>query len=153
MKRGRTLAVLLFVAGLSLASTAGAAPIITLTNSDVNGAGQFFAEFLIEDPGGLSSVDVSLLSNISISPLQPGNNLLFGATSVTLTATAIVQTALADLGLTAFSVTGAATHAQFVIDPVDQEVTTAVAPEPASLLVLTTGVVGLAVRGRTKRLA
>jgi hypothetical protein len=38
---------------------------------------------LIEDPGGLSSVNISLLSNVSIAPLQPGDNFLFGATSVT----------------------------------------------------------------------
>lgn len=140
----RVLAITLFASltlALPCARSAYGAPIIQLQSEGTNASGQFFAEFLIQDPAGLDEILISTVSNLTISPLQPGSNFFFGSTNpVLLTATTINQTQLGFLGIEATNVAGATTVFEATLDPVNDNVTTSV-PEPATILLLGTALI------------
>ena len=152
MKGLYVIAVLAFVVAIAPTRVADAAPIVTVTDSGINGSGQFFAEFFIEDSSGLDVVEVNPVVNLTVSPLSIGQNFLFGAGEVTVLATVINQGLLGSIGFSMSNVAGAETFAGFVLNPITQSVEpTAAAPEPLLLVMLTAGMAAVATRRRALR--
>ena len=147
MKRFGRILLISLVIGMAQARTASAAPIIAIDDFGLNGTGQFFADFLVEDAFGLDIVDIFAITNLTTS-LPPGQNFFFGTIDdLILRATVIDQTAAAEIGISALNTLGAETRATFVLDPVGRSVEeVATVPEPATLALLAAGLIGVVAR-------
>ena len=147
MKRFGAIALVSLAIGMAQARTASAAPIVAVAEFGLNGAGQFFADFLIEDPSGLDLVDIFTVSNLTTS-LPPGQSFFFGTIDdLILRATVIDPAVTAEIGISALNTVGAETRATFVLDPVRRSVDeAATVPEPATVALLAVALLGVAAR-------
>ena len=147
MKRFGAIVLVSLAIGTAQARTASAAPVVAIADFGLTGAGQFFADFLIEDSSGLDVVDIFTLSNLTTS-LPPGQSFFFGTIDdLILRAIVINPTVTAEIGISALNALGAETRATFVLDPVGRSVDeVATVPEPATVALLAVALLGLAER-------